>query len=344
MERAPEPLAVLHVDGLVEAEGVAELGQRLVGGHGAEQGARHVAGDQLHGEEDHHRDAEQDGDQAEQPLEDVDDHAGMITRAAPASSVRGARAAARSTRRPAREARLEELVGRAASVRGVGRIGSGLRLRSVFTASVLSGARCRSRAVRSRARPRAGSRRQRPVIVTSSPRSVKRRSRCPFLPARRREGGGLLLAVHDGQVERVVERLPGRIRRAGRSGKSGIRTSPAERTHASSREDDTTSSGHGDHRSPESPLARSASALLPRLKARHAAGPANYSPWHESATGAPGKSLPDSCRAPVARKCPAPAQLDPDPEEEIHAEATDVDEVIEYGRRSGFDLPRRRRG
>jgi hypothetical protein len=40
VQRAPEPLAVLHVDGLVEAEGVAELGQRLVGGHGAEQGAR----------------------------------------------------------------------------------------------------------------------------------------------------------------------------------------------------------------------------------------------------------------------------------------------------------------
>ena len=48
VERAPEPLPVLDVDRLVEPERVAELGERLVGGHGAEQRARHVARDELH--------------------------------------------------------------------------------------------------------------------------------------------------------------------------------------------------------------------------------------------------------------------------------------------------------
>ena len=190
--------------------------KRLVGGHGAEQGARHVAGDQLHGEEDHHRDAEQDGDQAEQPLEDVDDHAGCpcvgcsSARAQPLAVGGGLLG----------EARLEELVHRAAQDRvGVGpdrqRAPAPQRVHRerlerrgdvVFEGEVHAHARAgRLEAPASGDRDELAAQREAALAVSVLARAADR------------ERGGLLLAVHDGQVERVVERLPGRrTRRAGR--------------------------------------------------------------------------------------------------------------------------------
>ena len=76
VQRAPEPLHVLHVNGLIEPERAAELGQRLGGPHRAEQRPRHVAGDELHPEEDHDGDAEEHGHESEEPLSDVGGHEG----------------------------------------------------------------------------------------------------------------------------------------------------------------------------------------------------------------------------------------------------------------------------
>ena len=88
------------------------------------------------------------------------------------------------------------------------RIGSGLRLRSVFTASVLSGRRdvVVEREVHAHARV---GRLEAPASGDRDELAAQREATLAVSVLARaadRERGGLLLAVHDGQVERVVER------------------------------------------------------------------------------------------------------------------------------------------
>ena len=86
LERSPEPLAVLDVERLVQAERGAELRKRRVASYRAEERARDVPRDELHGKEDHHRDAEQHRHEPEEALGDVAGHAEdpSFARAAPA--------------------------------------------------------------------------------------------------------------------------------------------------------------------------------------------------------------------------------------------------------------------